>query len=309
MTKISLTDILNNVMSFLERSGTECMNWLNKLERKFGNWAIPNLIVWLIGAYTIGFVLYQVNPSIIGLLMLSPYHILHGQIWRLITWVFMPTDTNLVYLLIMALFYYQLGTTLERTWGTFRFNVYIFGGMLFTVIGAFLLYGIMYLMNGGVTTEMLLIGTSFSTSYINMSIFLAFACMYPDMQVLLMFIIPIKMKWMAAVYGVLIALSFFETGWAGRMAIFMSLLNFIIFFFSTRNLKRYTPHEVHRRQKFKADMRTPQGYAGGAKHKCAVCGRTELDDPTLEFRFCSKCEGNYEYCQDHLFTHQHIRMS
>ena len=169
------------------------MNWLNKLERKFGNWAIPNLIVWLIGAYTIGFVLYQVNPSIIGLLMLSPYHILHGQIWRLITWVFMPTDTNLVYLLIMALFYYQLGTTLERTWGTFRFNVYIFGGMLFTVIGAFLLYGIMYLLNGGVTTEMLLIGTSFSTSYINMSIFLAFACMYPDMQVLLMFIIPIKM--------------------------------------------------------------------------------------------------------------------
>ena len=172
-----------------------------------------------------------------------------------------------------------------------------------------MLYGIMYLLNGGVTTEMLLIGTSFSTSYINMSIFLAFACMYPDMQVLLMFIIPIKMKWMAVVYGVLIALSFFETGWAGRMAIFMSLLNFIIFFFSTRNLKRYTPHEVHRRQKFKADMRRPQGYAGGAKHKCAVCGRTELDDPTLEFRFCSKCEGNYEYCQDHLFTHQHIRLS
>ena len=81
MTKISLTDILKNVMSFLERSGTEYMNWLNKLERKFGNWAIPNLIVWLIGAYTIGFVLYRVNPSIIGLLMLSPYHILHGQIW------------------------------------------------------------------------------------------------------------------------------------------------------------------------------------------------------------------------------------
>lgn len=95
----------------------------------------------------------------------------------------------------------------------------------------------------------------------------------------------------------------------GKNGDFMSLLNFIIFFFSTRNLKRYTPHEVHRRQKFKADMRTPQGYAGGAKHKCAVCGRTELDDPTLEFRFCSKCEGNYEYCQDHLFTHQHIRMS
>ena len=182
------------------------MNWLDKLERKFGRYAIPNLTVYLLAGYVIGFAVYYLAPNLLRYLTLEPYYILHGQIWRLITWVFMPTDTNLVYLLIMALFYYQLGTTLERTWGTFRFNVYIFGGMLFTVIGAFLLYGIMYLMNGGVTTEMLLIGTSFSTSYINMSIFLAFACMYPDMQVLLMFIIPIKMKWMAAVYGVLIAL-------------------------------------------------------------------------------------------------------
>lgn len=285
------------------------MNWLNKLERKIGRFAIPNLIVWLIGAYTIGFVLYRVNPSIIYYLMLSPYHILHGQVWRLVTWIFMPTDTHLFSLLIMALFYYQLGTVLERNWGTFRFNVYIFGGMLFTVIGAFLLYGIMYLMYGTVTLDMTLIGLSFSTNYINMSIFLAFAVMYPNMEVLLMFIIPIKMKWMAVVYGVLTVLSFFETNWAGRIAIFMSLLNFIIFFLSTRNLKRYAPHEVHRRQKFKAQMRQPAGYPGGARHKCAVCGRTELDDPTLEFRFCSKCEGNYEYCQDHLFTHQHMRRS
>lgn len=274
-----------------------------------GRFAVPNLIVWLIGAYTIGFVLYRVNPNIIYYLMLSPYHILHGQVWRLVTWIFMPTDTHLFSLLIMALFYYQLGMVLERNWGAFRFNVYIFGGMLFTVIGAFLLYGIMYLMYGTVTLDMTLIGLSFSTNYINMSIFLAFAVMYPNMEVLLMFIIPIKMKWMAVVYGVLTVLSFFETNWAGRIAIFMSLLNFIIFFLTSRNLKRYTPHEVHRRQQFKAQMRQPSGYPGGARHKCAVCGRTELDDPTLEFRFCSKCEGNYEYCQDHLFTHQHMRRS
>ena len=291
------------------------MNWLNKLERKFGNWAVPNLIVWLIGAYTIGFVLYQVNPSIIGLLMLSPYHILHGQVWRLITWVFMPTDTNLVYLLIMALFYYQLGTTLERTWGTFRFNVYIFGGMLFTVIGAFLLYGIMYLMNGGVTTEMLLIGTSFSTSYINMSIFLAFACMYPDMQVLLMFIIPIKMKWMAVFYVVIVAYEMIQYIMAGAwylvIPIVVSLLNFIIFYFGSKDFSRYNPKEVHRRNEFRRAMepRGRTGSGGGAvtKHKCAICGRTELDDPNLEFRFCSRCNGNYEYCQDHLFTHTHVK--
>lgn len=285
------------------------MNWLNKLERKFGRFAVPNLIVWLIGAYTIGFVLYSMNPGVIEYLVLSPYHILHGQVWRLVTWIFMPTDFSLISLLIMAMFYFQLGTTLERNWGTFRFNVYIFGGMLFTVLGAFMLYGIMYLMNGQVTVDMLLIGYGFSTNYINMSIFLAFALTYPEMQILLMFIIPIKMKWMAVVYGVLVALEFFGSGWAGKIAIVMSLLNFIIFFLSTRNLSRYTPHEVHRRQQFKRQMREPAGYAGGARHKCTVCGRTELDDPALEFRFCSKCEGNYEYCQDHLFTHQHMRRS
>lgn len=293
------------------------MNWLNKLERKIGRYAIPNLIVWMIGAYTIGFVLYTVSPGILNLLTLSPYHILHGQIWRLFTWVLMPTESNLIFLLIMALFYYQLGTTLERSWGTFRFNVYIFSGMIFTVIGAFVLYAIYYVQNLSAITAMPALaanlssslGWGYSVNYINMSIFLAFAVMYPDMQVMLYFIIPIKMKWMAIVYGVLIVYNFVMSGWAGRISIVMSMLSFIVFFLSTRNLKRYTPHEVHRRQKFKAQMREPRPGSGITKHKCAVCGRTELDAPELEFRFCSKCEGNYEYCSDHLFTHQHIRRS
>lgn len=274
-----------------------------------GRYAIPNLMIWLIGAYMIGFFLYQVNPTTMSLLMLSPYHILHGQIWRLVTWVFMPTSGSLFSLLIMALLYYQLGTALERTWGTFRFNVYIFGGMLFTIIGAFILYGGLYLFKGAGIAQMSTMGIAVgvSTQYINMSIFLAFAMMYPEMQLMLYFIIPIKMKWMAAVYGVLVLYNFVKSGWGGRVSIFMSLLNFIIFFLSTRNLKRYSPHEVHRRQQFKAQMREPRPGSGITKHKCAVCGRTEVTNPELEFRFCSKCEGNYEYCSDHLFTHQHIR--
>ena len=195
---------------------------------------------------------------------------------------------------------------MERTWGTFRFNVYIFGGIIFTVIGAFILYGVMYAVYGVPVAGM---GAFFSTNYINMAIFLAFAVCYPDMEVLLYFIIPIKMKWMAVVYGVLIIFSLIQTNWAGRVAIIMSLLNFLVFYFSTRNYKRISPKEIHRRQTFKSQMRQPAGHDGVTKHKCAICGRTELDDPTLEFRFCSKCEGNYEYCQDHLFTHQHIHRS
>ena len=118
------------------------MNFLNKMERKIGKYAIPNLMIYLIAAYCIGFVIYTVNPNFMLMLTFSPYHILHGQVWRLITWILMPTDTRVFSLLIMALLYYQLGSALERSWGTFRFNVYIFGGMLFTVIGAFILYGI-----------------------------------------------------------------------------------------------------------------------------------------------------------------------
>lgn len=285
------------------------MNWINKLERKIGKYAIPNLMLWLISANVIGFVIANINSTPLLYCMLSPYHILHGQIWRLVTWIFVPNTGSLLSLLIMSLLYYQLGGSLERTWGTFRFNVYIIGGMLFMVIGAFLLYGVMYLTSGGAMPELTSysIAGGFSTSYINMTIFLAFAVMYPDMQIMLYFIIPIKMKWMAVVYGVITVVQFVGSSWGGRISIFMSMLNFLIFFLSTRNLKRYTPNEIHRRQKFKAQMREPRTGSGITKHKCAVCGRTELDDPTLEFRFCSKCEGNYEYCSDHLFTHQHIR--
>lgn len=285
------------------------MNFLNKWERKLGRYAIPNLMIGMIAAYCIGFALYYLNPSFFAYLTLSPYHILHGQIWRLITWILVPNSTNIFSLLIMSFFYYQIGTTLEHTWGTFRFNVYIFGGMLFTVLGAFLLYLIQFLLYGGAAAAIYSLQYSggFSTSYINLSIFLAFAVMYPEMQILLMFIIPVKMKWMAYIYAGLVIFECIVADWGGRLAIVMSLLNFVIFFLSTRNYKKISPREIHRKQKFKSAMQTPKSRNGITKHKCAVCGRTELDDPGLTFRFCSKCEGNYEYCQEHLFTHKHIK--
>lgn len=279
------------------------MNFLNKLERKVGKFAIPNLSLWLIIGYAIGFSLNLLAPNLLSYLQLDPALILQGQVWRLFTWVLMPpSGSNVLFLVIMMMFYYQLGQNLEHTWGTFRFNVYMFGGMLFTIIGAFLLFGILYVMYGAAVAGM---GSFFSTYYINMSIFLAFSVCYPDMEVMLYFILPIKMKWLAVVYGVLILVDLVQNPWPVRMTIVMSLLNFILFYFSTRNYKRVSPKEIRRRQAFKAQMREPQRGDGVTKHKCAVCGRTELDAPNLEFRFCSKCEGNYEYCQDHLFTHQH----
>ena len=279
---------------------------LNKLERKLGRHAIPNLILWLLAGYAIGFTLAYTAPEVLSLMTLEPYYILRGQVWRLITWVLMPPDTSLLFAVIMMLFYYQLGQSLERTWGSFRFNVYIFGGILFTVIGAFVLYGIFYALNGIPVTGM---GAFFTTNYINMSIFLAFAVCDPNLQVYLYFIVPVKMKWLAVVYGGLIVFSLIQTNWAGAVAIISSLLNFLVFYVSTRDFHRISPKEIHRRQAFKSQMRQSAPRPGITKHKCAICGRTEKDDPALEFRFCSKCEGNYEYCQDHLFSHQHVRKS
>ncbi len=279
---------------------------MDKMERKAGRFAIPNLIFWLLAGYAVGFTLSYVAPDLLSLMTLEPYAILHGQVWRLFTWVLMPPNTSLLFTVIMMLFYFQLGQSLERTWGTFRFNVYIFGGIFFTVIGAFLLYGIFYAVYGVPVKGM---GMFFTTNYINMTIFLAFAVCYPEMQVYLSFILPIKMKWLAVVYAVMILFNMIESGWAGRVAILMSILNFLVFYLSTRNYRRISPKEIHRRQSFHRQMRQPAPGAGVTKHKCAICGRTEKDDPMLEFRFCSKCEGNYEYCQDHLFTHQHVHRS
>ena len=279
------------------------MKFIDKLERKFGRFGIPNLTIYMIVCYVIGYALMIVNPGILNWLSLEPAYILRGQVWRLVTWVLYPPSTSgVLWFAIAVLFFY-----LERTIGTFKYTLYILSGVIFTILGAFILY---FLLGGNV-----LVGNVFSTYYISLSTFLAYAMCYPDMQVLLMFIIPVKMKWMAIFYVVIVVYEMIQYIMAGAwdlvIPIVASLLNFIIFYFGTKDFSRYNPKEVHRRNEFRRAMepqgRMKSGSGSVTKHKCAICGRTELDDPNLEFRFCSRCNGNYEYCQDHLFTHTHVK--
>ena len=285
------------------------MKFIDKLERKFGRFGIPNLTIYMIICYVIGYALMIVNPGILNWLSLEPAYILRGQVWRLVTWVLYPPSTSgvLWFAIAVLFFYYPIGTSLERTIGTFKYTLYILSGVIFTILGAFILY---FLLGGNV-----LVGNVFSTYYISLSTFLAYAMCYPDMQVLLMFIIPVKMKWMAIFYVVIVVYEMIQYIMAGAwylvIPIVASLLNFIIFYFGTKDFSRYNPKEVHRRNEFRRAMepqgRMKSGSGSVTKHKCAICGRTELDDPNLEFRFCSRCNGNYEYCQDHLFTHTHVK--
>lgn len=275
-------------------------NWLDKMERRFGRYAIRNLTMYLLAGYAIGYLLSFTMPQLLTYFTLEPALILKGQVWRLLSWVIIPPNDNIIFVIFMMLLYYSLGNTLESYWGAFRYNVYIFSGILFTVIGAFIVNGLI----GGITG----FGSLYNTYYINMSIFLACASIMPDYQLLLYGIIPIKMKWLAVLDVVLLAVDAVQGGLIIRIVIIASLLNFIIFFFCNRNLRGHSPKQAARRKKFQKQISRPQNqYAGGAKHRCAVCGRTELDNPTLEFRYCSKCNGNYEYCQDHLFTHEHVK--
>lgn len=288
---------------------------MSPFERKFGKYAIKNLSFVLILCYAVGYLLQMIDRSgtLLFYLTLDPYAILHGQVWRLVTWIMIPPPSgNIFFTLIMLYFYCSIGTTLERTWGTYRYNVYLFQGMLFTILGSFVLMGYHYLFHGGSIEAFgpenffMVSSLYFSTYYINMSIFLAFAATFPDVQVLLMFIIPIKVKWLGVIYAVMLLFDFFQTGVDGKFAIAASLLNFIVFFITSRNMMHLNPKQIHRRQEFKRDVRRNTGIT---KHKCAICGRTEVDSPNLQFRFCSKCDGNYEYCEEHLYTHTHVKKS
>lgn len=285
---------------------------MSPFERKFGKYAIRNLSVVLVVCYAIGYVLKIIQPEIVLFLSLNPYAILRGQVWRLVTWILIPpSESNIFFTLIMLYFYCSIGTTLERTWGTYRYNVYIFSGMLFTILGSFLMLAFcnVFLKDvivgvGGPQVFYLAYSLAFSTYYINMSIFLAFAATFPEVSVLLMFIIPVKVKWLGIIYAVMLGVSFLTGDVVIKFAIGASLMNFIVFFFTSRNMMHLSPKQIHRRQEFKRDVRRGSSIT---KHKCAICGRTEVDSPNMQFRFCSKCNGNYEYCEEHLYTHTHVK--
>ena len=323
--------------------------FLRNLEQKFGKWAIPNLTTVLILCYVIGYVFLTINSDIVSYMTLEPGLILRGQVWRLITWIVIPpsggsfSGFGSFFIVIMLFFYYSIGRSLERSWGTFRYNLYILGGMLVTLIAAFACYFIFSAIYGRSVS----VGWYFSTYYITTSMFLAFAATFPDAVVLLMFIIPVKVKYLGILYFAMIVYECF--GYLRQVmsggiyylvpiiAVAASLVNFAVFFFSTRDFSRYSPRERQRkrdfnrqmeegRRRFEENANRMRSYDSGmpksearqaaegntparnvfSRHRCEICGRTELSDPDLEFRYCSKCEGSHEYCMEHLYTHRHI---
>lgn len=283
------------------------MNFMNKLEQKFGKYAVYDLHKYFVFASAIGVILSQfgIGQTILSYMSFSMDAILRGQIWRLVTWIFYPSGGG-IWTLVFLLCLIPMGKSLERFLGTFRMNVYFIGGVILNIIGGILVYFVTLLLTG--------IGfpVYLSTYYILLTIFMALAIIMPDATVNLYFILPIKMKWMLLVYFLELAYeiySYFSISWVVGIAlgtqIIMALVNLFLFFWLSKI--RLTRKQRQRQREFRAQMNSqPRQNFGMARHKCAICGRTELDDPNLTFRYCSKCTGNKEYCNNHLFTHQHM---
>lgn len=188
------------------------MKLLNQIERKMGRYYIRGLMKYVIMGMAGVFVLdYLFRGQASMLLMFDRDAIFRGEIWRVLTFSVLPPSSSLIFIIFSLYFYYMIGTSLENQWGSRRFNLFYFIGIFCNIIAGFI--------------------TGFATNtYLNMSLFLAFAAVYPDFQILLFFFLPIKIKWLALADGVLLLVMFFQGSWAMRLSLVLSLAPYILFF-------------------------------------------------------------------------------
>jgi len=252
------------------------MAWLDKLERRYGFLAVPGLTRILVGFAALVCALAWLVPGFTSVLDLDPVRVRHGEVWRLVTYIFIPQTLSPWWILFSLWFLWWIGDGLERAWGPFRLTLYFLAGMIGTTAAAFFF------------------GSNFSNSMLLASLFFAFASLYPDEVIYVLFILPVKIKWLAWASAAFLLLGFFVNSNSYRAALLVALSNYLIFFGPEFVYRIRHRQEVStRRRRFESDLRG----AAEPLHKCAVCGATELSDPNLDFRVARDGE---EYCIAHL---------
>lgn len=271
------------------------MSYVRSFCYKHPNFGIPNLMKYIVGGNILFWLLSLVNPVLMGYLSFSPAAIMHGQIWRLISFIFYPVSSDFLALLAFY-FYYLIGNTLERYWGTAQFTIFFFSGVVLSALYAF----IVYFVSG--------INLNITATYIYLSMFFSFAVLYPDMTVMLFFLIPVKIKWLAYFDGALFVYGVLTASFPLNLLPVIAVLNFAIFCGGDliREVKGRRPGKntvnFRRESRRIREEQRDRLYT----HKCAVCGRTDTEYPDLEFRYCSKCAGYHCFCQDHINNHIHF---
>jgi hypothetical protein len=291
---------------------------------------IPNLMLYIsVGSGLVYlFTMFTENPLLYDILRFDRDLILQGQVWRLVSYVLTYNGGDILFTLIGLLCYYSLGRAMENLWGTCRFNLFYFSGVL--LMDAFaMIVGCFYGDNAGIN---LYLSSMVDVSNLNLSLFLAYATLFPDTHFMLFFIIPIK-AWIFAVFYLaitayeVIICSIPDFLFPFNMFPLVALANYFLFFGSDiknvfplswrvnaarlfRKKKKYAPEQPKGKT---IPFPTAGSYEASSvtvkapyTHRCAVCGRTDVSDPELEFRYCSKCNGYHCYCEDHISNHTHI---
>ena len=280
-------------------------DWLDRFCYKHPRLGIPNLMMYIVIGNIAVYLLDNFSGGACSaMLAFIPAGILRGQLWRLVTFIFVPASGyNLIFFALFLYMYYFIGNMLEREWGSVKFTVYYGIGVLANIVVGLVL-SVLYGANYAWSVV--------SVDYLNMSLFFAFAALYPDLQFLLFFIIPVKAKWLAwidaAFFALSIATSLLNLSWTGVVLPLVAIANFLLFFWEDVARIFGRVRHQHSRQtinfkKATRDVKKEKGYL----HKCAVCGITDADDPDMEFRYCSKCNGYYCYCMNHINNHVHIQ--
>ena len=262
--------------------------------------SLGSAVVYLMTQFTGKPILYQ-------LLYFDRSLILQGQVWRLFTYALTYNGGNLLYTAIGLLCYFSLGRTIERQWGTLRFNLFYLSGLVLMDIYC------------------LIFGGQASVTYLHLSLFLSYATLFPDVHFLLFFIIPIK-GWFFALFDLaIVVVDLFTLPFPYNFFSVISIANYFLFFgkdvlnviprswrINTSRLFRKSPKSQPQKPKiiqfdagsYEASKAAP---AAPYTHRCSVCGRTDISHPDLEFRYCSRCKGYYCYCEDHISNHTHIQ--
>lgn len=257
------------------------MALIDKLERQFRKYEVHNTTLYLIMGQVLFFVFALSGRFILERVVLIPELVLGGEWWRLITFLFIPPVTNPIFAFFAWYMFYLMGSALENHWGAFRYNLFLLIGYVVTVAVTFLFPY-----------------SAATNIFIGGSVFLAFAYLYPDFQIYIFFIIPVKIKWLAVLTWIGYGYQMIVGTWFTRLLVLASISNFLLFFGKDIVWRMKTGN---RKMVFQAKQYTN---TKEAFHTCTTCGKTDISDPQMEFRYCSDC-GGLGYCKDHIFSHEH----
>lgn len=264
------------------------MRWLDRFEYKYQRFAVPNLTIVLIFGQVAVYIMQLTAGLDPRIAMLVPGLVLRGEVWRIFSFILLPPQIQSPIFLAFAWYvFWLLGSALESYWGDFKYNIYLLTGWLATVLVAFIIPNAIY-----------------TNAFLGGSVFLAFAWLNPDFQMLLFFILPVRIKWLALItwigYGYLMLVG----SWPARLLVLASIANFLLFFGG----EVVTRVRLGRRaMAYDAKRFSQSGSKAEPFHKCAACGKTDATHPDEDFRYCPECDGGLGYCQEHIKNHEHVK--